>query len=61
MNMQLYEHNNKKRAKLSDFSTARIFGDRALNRATTIIGMYGFIAPEILREEPYGAKADVYL
>jgi serine/threonine protein kinase len=55
-NVLLYH--NKKRAKLSDFGTARLL--RSSSAANTVIGTLGFIAPEVLQQAPYNEKADVY-
>lgn len=49
---------NKTRAKLTDFGTARIFSNSS--KATTIIGTLGFMAPEVFEDKPYNSKADVY-
>lgn len=51
-------YHNKKRAKLSDFGTARLLSSSAA--ANTVIGTLGFIAPEVLQQAPYNEKADVY-
>eukprot|EP00029_Vermamoeba_vermiformis_P011934 TRINITY_DN673_c0_g1_i1.p1 TRINITY_DN673_c0_g1~~TRINITY_DN673_c0_g1_i1.p1 ORF type:complete len:786 (+),score=10.78 TRINITY_DN673_c0_g1_i1:62-2419(+) len=55
-NVLLYH--DKKRAKVSDFGTARFL--HSSSAANTVIGTFGFIAPEVLQESPYTEKADVY-
>ena len=54
---KLYQ--NRKRAKISDFGTAR-FLNSGSSAAKTVIGTFGCIAPEILQEAPYNEKADIY-
>ncbi len=44
--------------KLGDFGTARIIEKTEDNRTKT--GTYMYMAPEVLKSEPYGAKADIY-
>lgn len=44
--------------KLGDFGTARIIEKTEDNRTRT--GTYMYMAPEVLKSEPYGAKADIY-
>lgn len=44
--------------KLGDFGTARIIERTVDNRTKT--GTYMYMAPEVMRSEPYGAKADIY-
>lgn len=44
--------------KLGDFGTARIIEKTVDNRTKT--GTYMYMAPEVIRSEPYGAKADIY-
>jgi predicted Ser/Thr protein kinase len=55
-NVLLYDNN--KRAKLSDFGTARIF-DKS-SKASSVVGTIGYMAPEVLQELRYNAQADVY-
>jgi tRNA A-37 threonylcarbamoyl transferase component Bud32 len=55
-NVLLYA--NKKRAKLSDFGTARFLTKSS--KANTVIGTIGFMAPEMLQNMPYNEQADVY-
>eukprot|EP00029_Vermamoeba_vermiformis_P006893 TRINITY_DN2828_c0_g3_i2.p1 TRINITY_DN2828_c0_g3~~TRINITY_DN2828_c0_g3_i2.p1 ORF type:complete len:466 (+),score=55.45 TRINITY_DN2828_c0_g3_i2:188-1399(+) len=55
-NVLLYH--NKKRAKISDFGTARLLNTSSA--ANTVIGTFGFIAPEVLQQAPYNEKADIY-
>lgn len=44
--------------KLGDFGTARIIEKTVDNRTKT--GTYMYMAPEVIRSEPYGARADIY-
>lgn len=44
--------------KLGDFGTARIIEKTVDNRTKT--GTYMYMAPEVLKSEPYGVKADIY-
>ncbi len=44
--------------KLGDFGTARIIEKTVDNRTKT--GTYMYMAPEVIRSEPYGAQADIY-
>lgn len=44
--------------KLGDFGTARIIEKTVDNRTKT--GTYMYMAPEVIKSEPYGAKADIY-
>ena len=54
--MQLYR--NKTRAKISDFGTARLLHDQSV--ASTVVGTLGYIAPEILQQQPYDEKVDIF-
>ncbi|MBO5410656.1 MAG: protein kinase [Clostridia bacterium] len=44
--------------KLGDFGTARIIERTEDNRTKT--GTFLYMAPEVIKSEPYGAKADIY-
>lgn len=44
--------------KLGDFGTARIIEKTVDNRTKT--GTYMYMAPEVIKSEPYGAQADIY-
>ena len=44
--------------KLGDFGTARIIEKTVDNRTKT--GTYMYMAPEVIRSEPYGVQADIY-
>ncbi|CAI5527213.1 unnamed protein product [Closterium sp. Naga37s-1] len=44
--------------KIADFGVSRVEpGDRSMKRRT---GTFGYMAPEVLKEQPYDHKADVY-
>ncbi len=53
---QLYS--NGKRAKISDFGTARLLNTSSV--ASSVVGTFGYMAPELIQEEPYNEKADIY-
>ena len=44
--------------KLGDFGTARIFERTEDNRTKT--GTFNYMAPEVIKSQPYGARADIY-
>ncbi|TQE04128.1 hypothetical protein C1H46_010240 [Malus baccata] len=47
--------------KISDFGMARIFaGSEGQANTTTIVGTYGYMAPEYAMEGVYSVKSDVY-
>jgi serine/threonine protein kinase len=48
----------KTQAKIADFGQARFLHDKSI--AQTIVGTLCFMAPEVLEEEPYNNKVDVY-
>jgi tRNA A-37 threonylcarbamoyl transferase component Bud32 len=47
-------------AKLSDFGTARAVSEKTSNNYTTGIGTPLYMAPEILKREPYDLRSDIY-
>jgi len=51
-------YNGKKRAKISDFGTARDMNENSIVK--TVVGTPYFMAPEILEESAYDEKSDIY-
>ncbi|KAM5588593.1 cysteine-rich receptor-like protein kinase 25 [Rosa sericea] len=52
---------NEMNPKISDFGTARIFaGSEGQANTATIVGTYGYMAPEYAMEGLYSVKSDVY-
>lgn len=50
---------NEGSIQLADFGNSRFFGDKPMN-TITMTGTWYFMAPEILRGEQYGEKADIF-
>ncbi|PRX02410.1 UNVERIFIED_ORG: serine/threonine protein kinase [Actinomadura viridilutea] len=48
------------RVVLTDFGLVVMDGDPALTRTGALVGSAGFIAPERLRDEPYGPPSDLW-
>lgn len=45
--------------KVGDFGVSRILSN-AENRASTVVGTYEYLAPEMIKEEPYDNKVDIW-
>lgn len=46
------------RIKISDFGVSRLIGDKSTKM--TFVGTVAWMAPEVIRHEPYSEKVDVW-
>lgn len=56
--LQVYRKEQQYRAKITDFGTAKFLNTSS--QADSVVGTLGFYAPEVLNEQRYDEKVDIY-